>query len=488
MQSIVSTFFSSTQTSEGSILENNTDRPVQALCVGEAGSGKTTLAKRLAWLWASRHVSSYFWSRIKAVIFVTSEDEGDNLHATLQNSIPGKKAYKESIMDLMKDEPEAVLVILEAFEDFQYSCVIEEAKKMIKDRATNVFMTMRKGHPKATQKFMSMFNQLYEANGFTPEEGANYARKQLVELGSQHGVTEFLEAMQGKPQFETNPLNLTLACQLYGEGELQSSDMETLTEVNLYSMREDRMVERECEKQQISESNGHVEIKKVQNLALYCLLNGNQHLTKPELETFKVEQTSPAMILLQKQKKSSVKYGNKEYWVWPHSRLCEFDAMVALSTMQLFQNSLWLYWLANRPDLNKAGQLLSVILGAAGKYEEVKTLTTATILLQSRAKCAGTNLGEKCEHLCQWTAFITELIQSKMKVKECFTKGEYQLQQTSLSVPSLESVSKCCGSLYNGSVSLFRHVQECWKLGLSGETGGEYVQTCNDALLPAIDR
>ena len=468
-------------------MSNNDGEPVQALCVGEAGSGKSTLVKRLVWLWASGNTSSYFWSKIKAVLFVTSEDENETLEETIRACIPGKDAYKDSVMDLLKDEPEAVLVIVEAFEDFQNPCVIKETEKMIRSGATNVFMTVRKDNPKLTRKYMSMFNQVYEVKGFLPEHGGSYAEKLLNEMDCQLSVKAFLEAISGKPQFETNPLNLTLACQLYSDDELKSSDMETLTEVNLYSMREDRMVEREYEKQQVSDDLRLCEIRKIHNLALYCLLKKNLQCTKPELEAFNIEKGSPALILLEKHTRSSTKHGNNEFWSWPHSRLLEFDAVMALSNIDL-KNSIWLLWIASKPDLNQAAQILTAILCTDNKLGTLKTLTTATIILQSKANCSATSEQKgNSVHSCDWITTVKEKIQYTMTLETCFRGGQCEPLKTDIDIPSLEPFTNCCGSLYNGNASLFQHVQDCWRLGLLGSNHEDFITSCNSILLPAVD-
>ena len=475
--------------SEDLLLNNDDGETVQALCVGEAGCGKTTLAKRLTWLWANGQQSSPFWAKLKMVIFVASENEDEDFQKTLRNSIPGKQAYKDSALDLLKDEPEAVLVVVEAFEEFQNPCVIRETQQKIRDGATNVFLTVRKDHPCITAKFEFLFNHHYQIGGFVPKEAAHFIQRFLGDIECQYNVQEFLQAIDGKPQFETNPLNLTLACQLYAEGELKSSDMDTLTEVKLYAMRESRIVERECEKQHVSNDDVPSEIQKVQNLALYCLLKRNHRCTKTDLKHFKINQDSFILILLKKDKTSSAAHGKQEHWIWPHSRLLEFDAITALSKMYELQNSLWLYWIANRPDLNEAAQLLAAILGTSGSFEAVKHLTVSSIILQSKAKCMmSTDQQAMVSHACHIVTTLKDIIESTMTAETCFTDGEHMPQKSHNDIPDLGTLIKCCGSPYNNNISLFLHVQECWHLGLKEAVDDGFVSSSNALLLPGVDR
>ena len=475
--------------SEDLLLNNDDGETVQALCVGEAGSGKTTLAKRLTWLWANGQQSSPFWAKLKMVIFVPSENEDEDFQQTLRNSIPGKDAYKDSAMDLLKDEPESVLVIVEAFEEFQNPRVIKETQQMIRNGATNVLLTVRKDHPCITAKFVPLFTQLYQIDGFIPKEAASFAHKFLADIECQHNVQEFLKAIDGKPQFETSPLNLTLACQLYAEGELKSSDMDTLTEVKLYAMRESRMVERECEKQQATTEDVPSEIQKVHNLALYCLLKRNIRCTKTDLENFKIKDDSPVMVLLEKRKTSSAAHGHQENWTWYHSRLLEFDGAMALSTIQDFKDSAWIYWLANRPDLNQAAQMLTVMLASTKSYDAIKHLTISSIILQSRAKCtASPKQTSTNSHPCDQIRTVKHTVKSEMLDKACFNEGKCEILTTNIKMPDLETLNKCCGSLYGGNVSLFLHVKDCWRLGLSNEQHWDFVLSHNALLLPAVDK
>ena len=479
---------SSIVVSEDLVLNNGTGETVQALCVGEAGCGKTTLAKRLTWLWAKGQQSSPFWEQIKMVIFVASENEDVDFHQTLRNSIPGKEAYKDSAMDLMKDEPESVLVIVEAFEEFQNNCIIKGIQQMIRNGATNMLLTVRKDHPCITAKFLPLFTQLYQIEGFIPKEAASFVQRFLTDIGCQYDVQEFLQAIDGKAQFETNPLNLTLACQLYAEGELKTSDMETLTEVKLYAMREARLIERECEKQQVGTEDVHSEIQKVQNLALYCLFKRKMHCLKSELENFKIEHDSPVMVLLEKRKTSSAAHGHQENWTWAHSRLLEFDGAMALSNIQDFKDSLWLHWLANRPDLNQTAQMLTVLLVSNESYNVIKHLTIASIILQSRAECtASPEQTTTDSHPCHQIKAIKHSLKSEMTDEVCFSKGKCKPLTTNIEMPDLETLQKCCGSLYAGNVSLFLHVQHCWQLGLSKELHKDFVLSYNALLLPAVD-
>ena len=113
------------------------------------------MAKRLSYLWAKNWPC---YKDVKALLFITPSEEDIDFEKTIRNAIPGKKASKDSVMGLLEEEPESVLLIIEAFEDFRNETVIREICQKIKDRCVNVLMTVRENHARLTQKFLSHFN------------------------------------------------------------------------------------------------------------------------------------------------------------------------------------------------------------------------------------------------------------------------------------------------------------------------------------------
>ena len=464
-----------------------TDTPCgqcRAICVGNAGTGKTTLAKRLAYLWATDQHSDPFWTKVKVIIFATSKEEGDDLEQTLRNSIKGSDSQKDAVLHLWKEEPESVLVIIEAFDEFQKLCVIEQTMKKIKNQALNAFVTIRKDHPHITAAFISMFNQYVEVNGFTPKDGAVYMGNVLQALDCQNSIQEFLNAIAGKPEFETNPLNLMLACQLYAEGDLKTTDIDTLTEINLYSMRESRMVEREC----VRHDRGNVqaeEVIKVQRLAFYTLMKNNSKVRKSDLDNLNIDQDSPCLILMNKHEQFTAKHGHEEWWDWPHSRLKEFDVAMALTTIKTSADRNWFYWIASKPELNPVTELAVAELCNTGRYQEVKMLTSAILGLQSKAKCKATS-GIQV-HSCHWIV-ETKDIASKTCNIDTYLTGEDVKERTVIEMPDIKAITQCCGSSFLDNVSLFQHIRKCWQLGLQNKDYKEHVSNLQHLLLPAKDR
>ena len=456
---------------------------MQALCLGEAGCGKTTLAKQLFYIWSNNR-SQY--PKTKVTIFVTPYEEGENLEETVRNALPAKTEDKECIINLWKDEPGSVLLIFEAFDDFQNHAVIKETQQLIKDHCVNVFLTMRKDHPKLTTHFLSLFSHKIEINGFSQKDGASYADKFLKEMECSHDVQHFLDAIKGKPKFETNPLNLTLACQLYSEGELKSSEIETLQEVNLYTMRENRMVERECHES--SYDNISEDISKLHKLALYKCIKGSMECTKSDLLKFNIELKSPVMVLLYKRNKYTAKNGHETFWLWPHSRLCEFDAAACITNMNL-ENCPLLYWIAERPSFNPITQLAIGILCRDNKYEEVKFMTIATALLQSKAQCsANQQVSNKSLHPCDWMRDVKKMMELLVNPETCLFDNHTNHQRERMQHPDYVSISKCCGSPFHENISLFKHVQHCWEVGLQDSDHGDFINSINNLFLPGMDR
>ena len=473
------------------------------LITGEAGVGKSTLSNRLVTLWASGKLSTPFWDRIKTVIFVTSVDEGDDLKQTMINAIPGKQAYKDLTLDLYRDEPESVLVIIEGFNEFQNPRVIKEMTQLLRDEATNVFLTMRNNSNQLTSNFRKMFNGSFEINGFSDVQSETYARKILKEL--QHrmnknetysneasdGTVEFIRSIKNKPKVWNSPLNLSLACLLFIEGELNPSDMAELTEVSLYTTRENRMVERELHDQELCDvkSIAKIELNKIHKLALYLLVTNSTKCTEDDLKHFKISQNSMALVLLEKEERYSARHGHSNSWTWPHTRLLEFDAASCLTNMKEFINSQWLYWISSKPSLNPVADLVATILGIDKRYGDVKALTTVSILLQSKTECSASCKSVQNEkHQCSWIGKYKEKSDSNKSLNACFPDGVIVIQQLALELPDLTLLCECRGSLFNGNVSLFKHIQECWKLGGLNENEHEFITSIEKILLPAIDR
>ena len=481
-------------------METDVDGQLRVLCTGEAGAGKTTLSKRLASLWAGGKLSTPFWDSLKTIIFVTATDEEDNLTQTMRNAIPGKKAYKDLMMDLYTDEPESVLVIIEALNQFQNPAVIKAVIQMLKDKAANILLTKRKGSPLTTSDFLSLFNHQIEVAGFHPEEQDTFTRKFLKKIQKYNGVNgsemtkesldtdnnidmdHFFKAIKNKAKIGSNPLNLSLACLLYSEGELDISALAELTEVSLYRMREDRMVEREGTGKSIKK-----ELKKLHSLALYLLLTNKTTCSNEELTRFKIEPQSPVLVLLDRQTNFTTRHGQVEMWSWPHSRLFEFDAAMGTASIKDFKDTQWLYWLASKPELNHVAKLVAGILSHETNYEDLIALTSATVILQSKTECLASSDSLQSEtHQCAWTTCVMTLIDT-MNPETCFSNGETILKYSTIELPNLSLLCECRGSLFNGNVSLFKHVQECWRLGCLHVNNAEHIEHSQSVLLPACD-
>ena len=472
----------------------------QVLCTGEAGAGKSTLSRRLASLWASGELSTPFWNKIKTVIYVTLADEGDDLTQTMRNAIPGKKVYKDVTMDLYTDEPKSVLVIVEGFNEFQNLKVSEEITDLLRDQATNVFLTIRNDSVSLTSNFRNLFTGTFEINGFSDVESENYTRKLLKELQDNVKVPElfpnrdsvvkaenFLKAIKNMPKIWNSPLNLSLACLLYLEGNVNLSEVIELTEVSLYAMREHKLVEREILRQgQVDpKSIAQIELNKIHKLAVHLLVTKNTNCSEHDLKFFKIDLDSPVLVLLNKEERFSTKDGLLTSWTWPHPQLHEFDAAMGLEG---FKDSQWMYWIASRPSLNPVAKLVAAILGNDNRHADVKALTTVTILLQTKTECGACESKLTEKHQCTWINKYKENSDFYKTVKSCISGGEFVIQHWNIDLPDLSLLCECRGSLFNGNVSLFKHVQKCWKFGKLTEKEMDFVESLEDLLLPTLER
>ena len=474
----------------------------QVLCTGEAGAGKSTLSRRLASLWARGELSTPFWGRIKTVIYVTPTDEENNLTQTMRNAIPGKKVYKDVTMDLYTDEPKSVLVIVEGFNEFQNPIVSEEITDLLRDQATNVFLTIRNDSVSLTSNFRNFFTGTIEINGFSDVESENYTQKLLKELQDNVKVPElfpnkdsvvnaedFLKAIKNMPKIWNSPLNLSLACLLYLEGNVNLSEVIELTEVSLYAMREHKLVEREILRQgQVDpKSIAQIELNKIHKLAVHLLVTQNTNCSEHDLKFFKIDLNSPVLVLLNKEERFSTKDGLLTSWTWPHPQLHEFDAAMGLASIEGFKDSQWMYWIASRPSLNPVAKLVAAILGNDNRHEDVKALTTVTMLSQTNTECLNGACDSKQTqtHQCGW---INNYKENSYSWKSWFSDGEFVIQHWNIQLPDLSLLRECRGSLFHQNVSLFKHVQKCWKLGKLPEKEMDFVDSLKDLLLPTIDR
>ena len=488
--------------SEDDIIKLDDRDQTHVLCTGEAGAGKSTLSKRMVSLWARGKMTSPFWNKIKTVIYLTPTDEEDNLTQTMRNAIPGKKAYKDLIMDLFNDEPESVLVIVEGFNEFQNARVIKEIMRLLNDQATNVFLTARRDSERLTSSFRGLFYQSVEVNGFSDTNSNIHAQKLLEQLkpakktpesyhntGSEQ-IPDFLKAIKDKPKVWKSPLNLSLACLLYREGYLNPSDIAQLTEVSLYDMRENRMVEREFKE---DESGVRLivetELNKIHKLAVYLLVKNRAMCTLDDLRFFKIDVHSPVLVLLDKKENFTIRNGLSTSWTWPHSQLREFDAARGATSIKDFKDSQWMYWMASRTSFNPIVKFVSVILGDDQRHSDLKALTTVTILLQNTTECS-----KSCDSLqtenrqCAWLDDYREKGDHEKDFHLSFSEGEFVIQDRALELPDISLLCECRGSLFNENITLFKHVQECWKLGKLNEKEMDYVVYLEDILLPALDR
>ena len=474
----------STPLTEEQLLKKITQNQTQVLCVGEAGSGKSSLSKRLAYLWAKDRP---LFTNITAVVLITPEEEGENFEKTIRNAVPGSDANKDSVVSLFKKEPEALLFIVDAIEDFRKVDVIKTIRLMIKHKSCHLLVNLRKNSSKFQNDFYSLFEIRIDLMGFTPNEAGAYVNKCMKELGCEREESTLLEAIRNKPNIETNPLNLMLACCLYSEGHLKADDLETLTDVKLFGMRESKMVERECEQKDIDDEQEIDEVRKLQKLALYLKYNNETQCKISDLRALQIYSNSPVMVLLQKHEGFNTGTGYEKYWTWPHVRLMEYDAARALADIPNFKDSLWLLGVANTSELNSVAQLLVAILGSEKRYDEVMTLTTATLLLQKKVECkSSSHMRRNC--CCDRIINVKGKLTATLSLEQFVGSNKNYTKDVGIITNDTASIKECCGKLLQGNVVLFQHLQHCWKLGLDRDLHQDYIRSNYAISLPAVDR
>ena len=365
---------------------------------GKAGSGKTTLLKHCAIRWAqaksigtgegsnedSKNRLPFFEKDL--VVFIKKEHEGDNFDETIMNALNLSKREKNEAKLLLEDHPEKCFLFLDALDEFRNQKVIKEVIKRAADSSTNICVTCRDGHPCLNEQMETYaFTRHVKVAGFKSDDAVNFVRKFMRGLVDDctlcEDKSEKLCKHIQKGEFNkvyASPINCAFVCLLYSEGKVSDEELSSLTMVTLFSKQQNLLLKRECHKQGRSLKSAESTLKGIYQLALHSLIyrDAQSWYSSDQLKDFGIDLESPAMVLLVKEKKSTVEE-ETDMFSWPHETVKEFHAANAFKG-----NHDMIYFIAAKPELNQLAQFLIPMI-ADTDLELAKTFLTAMILLQS---------------------------------------------------------------------------------------------------------
>ena len=432
---------------------------------GKAGSGKTTLMKHCAIRWAhtksngTREVSigdssnrlPFFEKEL--VVFIQKEHEGENLDETVMNAMNVSKREKHEAKQLLKEHPEKCFLFLDALDEFRNRKVIEEVFERASDSSTNITVTCRDGHPYLNNQ-MNSFTRHVKVVGFKPDDAANFVKRFMKGLVDDYTLckekTEKLCKHIQKGEFNkfyASPINCAFVCLLYSEGKVSDEELSSLTMVTLFTKQQNLLLKRECHKQGCSLKSAELTLKGIYQLGLHSLIyrDAQSWYSSDQLKEFDIDLASPEMVLLVKEKKSTVEE-ETDMFSWPHETVKEFHAANAFKG-----NHDMIYFIAAKPELNQLAQFLIPMI-ADTDLELAKTFLTAMFLLRIQSEepqCASSKFNKLFGHCCCRIPELKNYIES-VDLNKPFKPDQSGILQFKLNIDGIQQcVSKSGWLLQN---------------------------------------
>ena len=333
---------------------------------------------------------------------IQKEYEGQSLDDTVMNSMQVPKKEAEEAKQFWQKHPDKCFLFVDALDEFRNERVIREIFECAAKKSTNLLITCRDGHPYLDYQ-MGKFSRHVKVAGFEPDDAINFIKKFMKSLvddkstsrDEQNESIMCNDATAGDEKCEricehikrerfnklyTSPINCAFICLLYSEGEINDEDLSSMTMLKLFTKQQQYLLNLECLRQSSSLDEANLVLRKIHQLAVHSLIhpNGQSWYSSEQLKEFDIDSTSPAMVLLSREKKSSHK-GEYNYFSWPHETIKEYHAARALKNND---NIDILYVIASKPELNVVTDFI-ISMTDENDLEMVKTLLLAKILLQS---------------------------------------------------------------------------------------------------------
>ncbi|XP_064610801.1 NACHT, LRR and PYD domains-containing protein 1a allele 5-like [Liolophura sinensis] len=193
-----------------------------AFVQGAAGTGKSTLCRKLAYLWATNDHHIYH-RHLDLVLLVEAlsvvSDNENPCYSIVRQLFPADFDLSEDdICKTIKKCGEKCLLIIDGVDE-----LTQEGKSTVKEllrggflRHTNVVIT---GRPESVPEFIKDASFHFEITGFTKDNALEYVRKHFSddECEQRDRLLEALEDGDEIVNFPANPLHLLLLCLLVQE-------------------------------------------------------------------------------------------------------------------------------------------------------------------------------------------------------------------------------------------------------------------------------
>ncbi|KAM9316768.1 NLR family CARD domain-containing protein 4 [Gastrophryne carolinensis] len=209
---------------------------------GEAGKGKTTMLKRIAFLWARGKCQAL--NQYKLVFFITLRSTSEGLYETMRDQLfPVTYNWnkKEFLAKIWKLGPK-VLFLFDGYDEFsQESCIeVDDLIKQNYKYGSTVIVTTRTESLKEVRHCASL---IVETGDFTIE-GAKTLISNVLQEEEAAGLLAQLEETEFMKNLMKTPLFVVIACAL----RMGESDFHMSTQTTLFCTLYNLMIERSHDK------------------------------------------------------------------------------------------------------------------------------------------------------------------------------------------------------------------------------------------------
>ena len=477
------------------------------LIEGKAGSGKTTLLKHCAIRWAQTKqpttaetldadTCENFPLCLKdLVVYVNKSHEGSNLNETIMNAIKGSSDEKEEAVQFLREHPDQLFLLVDALDEFRNENVIKEVFDLASDGCTNILVSCREGHPYLKDQ-MPNFCRHVKVSGFEQTGAHSFIQKFMKVLLPDDAV--ICQEKADKICSHINetkvrnlyisPINCAFICLSYYERLVTDKELETLTMNGLFEKQQMMILSRECQKHASSpEQRKHLiksaesSVEGIYKLALHSLILQEQNAaySKNQLHEFRIDPTSPALVLLVKKEIVSLE-GEEEVFSWPHEMVKEFHAAKAVRGTET------IFYIASKPELNVVTKFLVSML-VETNIELVKDLLIAMFLLQcDEPICASSKLKKLFGHCCSKIAKLKHEIKN-LEMDELLGIGGKTPQKLKNSL-DVTRIQKCLRKTewFTKKIEKLDPVTDCIEECTSQDTRTELSRAVLHPFLPSL--
>ncbi len=258
----------------------------KVLVKGGPGIGKSTLASKIAYDWATST-----WNTFALIFFISMKvvNPGDPVSNIIIDPNITPVLYDEEydvskISKILKDHGEKCLLIIEGFDEGKTNKALLDVIKDKKYRSCNVLVTAR---PHAIDEIEHHFPDIYILEGFGKEQAERYVKSLICDNEKVDAVITFTKENESIGIYEMwrYPILLLFICVLVNDGELDLNDRD-VTLGDIYGRFHACLYRRYTTKQKVEhdEKQRQTILLKLGKLALEGLSKGKLLFTRKEIE------------------------------------------------------------------------------------------------------------------------------------------------------------------------------------------------------------